>query len=97
MYNYINYSFIFFKLWGLNKLLFGIPYYLIEHLIITNIINISYESGKMIIKGIGNGIYYLAFPKPLEVINVPKTHINSDDLDDKNNHLDKYIDTLQKD
>ena len=66
--NYVNYSFLFFKIWGMNKLLLGVPYYIVEHLILSNILKVAYSGGKMIITGIGSGIYYLAFPKPVEVI-----------------------------
>lgn len=103
-YNYLNYSFLFFKLWGINKLLLGIPYYIVEHLILQKLLHITYEGGKMLILGIGSGIYYLAFPKPITVIDSPndnnpdnnsnKSNLNSCDLDDKNNnHQDMYKDT----
>lgn len=74
--NYINYSFLFFKLWGINKLLLGIPYYIVEHLILQKILNITYQSGKMLILGIGSGIYYIAFPKPIEVIEISNNKEN---------------------
>lgn len=70
MYNWFNYSFLFFKLWGLNKLMLGVPYYLIKHLIIEGVINITYKSGKFLLYGIGSGIYYIAFPKPIEITNI---------------------------
>jgi hypothetical protein len=102
MFSYINYSIIFFKLWGLNKLLFGIPYYLVEHLIISNLLHIVWKGGKMVIVGIGSGLYYMKFPKHIEVIECPENNnIITDlqqkdvsDLDDRNNHLDMYKDTL---
>ena len=93
---------IFFKLWGLNKVLFGVPYYLIEHLILSNLLHIVWKGGKMVVVGIGSGVYYLAFPKPIEVKDIPENELEnskfeSDDdlpgLDDKNNHLDMYKDT----
>lgn len=68
MFNYFNYSLIFFKLWGLNKILFGIPYYLIEHIILQNILHITYQGSKMLIIGIGNGVYNITFPKPIEIL-----------------------------
>ena len=90
---------IFFKLWGLNKLLFGVPYYLVEHLILSNLLHIVWKGGKMVIVGIGSGIYYLAFPKPIEVKDIPESKLENPnfesdcDLEDKNNHLDMYKDT----
>lgn len=90
--NYINYSFLFFKLWGMNKLLLGIPYYIVEHLILQKLLHITYEGGKMLILGIGSGIYYLAFPKPITVLDSPNnnpdnSNLNSYDLDNKNNNI----------
>lgn len=97
--NYVNYSFLFMKLWGLNKLLLGVPYYIVEHLILSNIVKITYHGSKMLITGIGKGFMYIAFPKPITVLDSPNnnldnSNLNSCDLDDKNNnHLDMYIDT----
>ena len=97
--SYLSYSVIFFKLWGLNKVLFGIPYYLIEHLILSNLLHIVWKGGKMVVVGIGSGIYYMAFPKPIEVIDIPENKLENSnfgidcDLNDKNNHLDMYKDT----
>ena len=73
MFNYFNYSLIFFKLWGLNKLLFGVPYYLIEQLIIQNILHITYKGSKMIILGVGHGIYKLTFNESIKVLENNKT------------------------
>lgn len=95
MYAYSNYAVIFFKLWGLNKLFFGVPYYLIEHLILSNLLHIVWKGGKMMVVGIGSGIYYMIFTKPIEIIDYPSEpqKINVDDSEDKNNHLDTYKDT----
>lgn len=65
---YAKYSILFFKLWSINKLLFGIPFYLIEHLVLSNTIKLTYQGGKYILVGIGN---YL-FPTPIVVKNVPE-------------------------
>lgn len=106
--NYINYSFLFFKLWGINKLLLGIPYYIIEHLILHKLLHITYKGSTIILLGVGSGIYYLAFDKPITALDIPNDinpynnpdnnldnfNLNSCDLDDKNNnHLDMYKDT----
>lgn len=66
--NYINYSFLFLKIWSINKLLFGMPFYLIEHLVLSNTIKLTYQGGKYVIQGVGN---YL-FPTPVIVNDVPK-------------------------
>lgn len=63
MLNYITYSLIFIKLWGINKLFMNIPYYLIERLVISNVIKLTYQGGKYIIKSVGNYV----FPEPLTV------------------------------
>jgi len=83
--NYVNYSFLFMKLWGLNKLLLGVPYYIVEHLILSNIVKITYHGSKMLITGIGKGFMYIAFPKPIEVIMNDKT--NDEIITEHNNDL----------
>jgi hypothetical protein len=67
MFSYINYSLIFIQLWGLNKLLVGVPFYLIQHLIISNTIKIIYNGSKYVILGIGS----LVFSSPIEVNDIP--------------------------
>jgi hypothetical protein len=92
-YTCINYTLLFFKLWSLNKLLLGVPFYIIEHLILSNILHITYKGGKMLILGIGSGIYYLAFSSPIEVLendfNTQKTIQNMKGNDD--NYIKDYI------
>lgn len=66
MLNYITYSVLFIKLWGLNKLFFGIPFYLIEKFVLSNIITLTYQGGKYVIHGVGNYV----FPEPIIVTNV---------------------------
>jgi hypothetical protein len=64
--NYITYSVLFIKLWGLNKILFGIPFYLIEKFVLSNVITLTYQGGKYVIYGVGNYV----FPEPIIVNNV---------------------------
>lgn len=64
MLAYFNYYLLFFKLWGLNKLLFGVPLYLVEHLIINGIVKITMRGGKYFIDGVGG---YM-FPSPISIV-----------------------------
>jgi len=73
--SYLKYSFLLFKIWGVNKLLLGVPYYIVEHLIIDNTLKFVYRGGKMIVLGIGSGIYYIAFPQPIEITNINEKQI----------------------
>jgi hypothetical protein len=75
MFNYYNYSIVFLKLLFMNKLMLGIPYILIKHIIIDNVLHITYQGGKYVILGIGSGIYYLAFPKPIHILDYDKPPI----------------------
>jgi len=86
MFNYYNYSIMFLKLIFLNKLMLGIPYILIKHIIIDNVLHITYQGGKYLILGIGSGVYYLAFPKPIQILDYEKEDVNNDCID-KNKNL----------
>lgn len=68
MLNYISYSFLFFKIWCINKMLFSVPYHLIEHLVVSNIIKLTYQGGKFILHSVGSYIY----PEPLVITDVPE-------------------------
>jgi hypothetical protein len=67
MLNYIDYSLLFIKIWGINKLLLGVPFYLIEHLILSNIIKLTYRGGKYFIYKIG----YFVIPQQISIVDVP--------------------------
>ena len=86
MFNYYNYSIMFLKLIFLNKLMLGIPYILIKHIIIDNVLHITYQGGKYLILGIGSGVYYLAFPKPIQILDYENEDVNNDCID-KNKNL----------
>lgn len=49
-------------------MLFSVPYHLIEHLVVSNIIKLTYQGGKFILHSVGSYIY----PEPLVITDVPE-------------------------